>query len=110
MLLTEPLLGYPGCVLRVIVMLEDPASTHLQSSNSGKEVVAQNLAIHGPGHPLLNTVQSPCPMCRKTPPKHDATTPMLHSRDGVLGMVLIILLPPNTVSGIMTKKFYFGLI
>jgi len=43
-------------------------------------------------------------MCRKTPPKHDATTPMPHRSYGVLGMVLIILLPPNTVSGIMTKK------
>jgi len=41
---------------------------------------------------------------------HDATTPMLHSRDGVLGKVLIILVPPNTVSGIMAKKFYFVLI
>jgi len=40
--------------------------------------------------------------------KHDATTPMLHSRDGVLGLVLIILLPPNMISGIMTKKLYFG--
>jgi len=47
-------------------------------------------------------------MC--TTPKHDATTHMLHSRDGVLGMVLIILLPPNTVSGIMTKKLHLGLI
>jgi len=32
-LLKEPLLGDPGCVLRVIVMLEAPASTHLQCSN-----------------------------------------------------------------------------
>ncbi|KAI5615369.1 signal-induced proliferation-associated 1-like protein 2 isoform X3, partial [Silurus asotus] len=30
--------------------------------------------------------QSPCPMCRKTPTKRDATTPILHSRNGVLGM------------------------
>jgi len=27
-------------------------------------------------------------MCRKTPPKHDATTPMLHSWDGVPGIYL----------------------
>jgi len=105
--LQEPLFGYPGCVLRVIVMLEDQASTHLQCFNWGQEVLPQNLTIHDPGHPLLNAVQLPCPMCRKTPPKHDPNTPMLHSRDGVLGMVLIILLPPNTVCGIMTKKFYF---
>ncbi|XP_061696881.1 UBX domain-containing protein 4 isoform X2 [Syngnathoides biaculeatus] len=32
---------------------------------------------------------------RKAPAKHDSTTPMLHSKDGVLGMELIIRLPPN---------------
>ncbi len=32
-----------------------------------KEVVGQNLAIHGPIHPPLNTVQSSCPLYRKHP-------------------------------------------
>jgi len=84
------------------------ASTHLQCFNWGKEVVPQNLPIHGHSYPLLNIVQLPCPMCRKTPPKHDATTPMLHSRDSVLGMVLIILLHPNRVTGIMTKILFWS--
>ncbi len=106
MLLTEPLLSCPCCVFGVIVMLEDPATTHLQCSYWGKEVVGQNLMIHGP----LNTVQSSCPLCRKSPPKHDVSTPMLHGWDGVLGIVLILLLPPNTASGVYTKKLYFGLI
>ena len=35
---------------------------------------------------------------------------MLHGWDGVLGVVLILLLPPNTASGVYTKKLYFGLI
>ncbi len=48
MLLTEPLLSCPCCVFGVIVMLEDPATTHLQFSYWGKEVVGQNLAIHCP--------------------------------------------------------------
>ncbi len=101
----EPLLSCPCCVFGVIVLQEDPATTHLQCSYWGKEVAGQNLAIHPP----LNTVQSPCPLCRKAPPKHDVSTPMLHDWDGVLGIVLI-LLPPNTGSGVYTKKFYFGLI
>ncbi len=69
----------------------------------------QNLTIHGPIHPPLNTVQSSCPLCRKAPPKHDVSTPMLHGWDGVLGIVLI-LLPPNTARGVYTKTLYFGLI
>ncbi len=67
MLLTKPLLSCPCCVFGVIVMLEDPATTHLQCSYWGKEVVGQNLAIHGPIHPPLNTVQSSCRLCRKAP-------------------------------------------
>ncbi len=82
-------------------MLEDPATTHLQCSYWGKEVVGQNLAIHGPIHPPLNTVQSSCPLCRNTPPKYDVSTPMLHGWDVVLGIVLI-LLPPNTASEVYT--------
>ncbi len=85
-------------------MLEDPATTHLQCSYWGKEVVGQILAIHGPIHPPLNTVQSSCPLCRKAPLKHDVSTPMLHGWDGVLGIVLIHLLPPNTASGVYTKS------
>ncbi len=55
-------------------------------------------------------MQSSCPLCRKTPPEHDASSPMLHCRYGIIGMILIILLPPNTANGVKTKKFYFGLI
>ncbi len=91
MLLMEPLLSCPCCVFGVIVMLEDPAMTHLQCSYWGKEVVGQNLAIHGSIHPSLNTVQSSWSLCRKAPPKHDVSTPMLHGWDGVLGIVLILL-------------------
>ncbi len=109
MLLTKPLLSCPYCVFGVIVMLEDPATTHLQYYYWGKEVVGQNFMIHGPIHPPLNTVQSSWSFCRKAPPKHDVSTPMLHSWDGVLGIVLI-LLSPNTASGVYTQKLYFGLI
>ncbi len=109
MLLMKTLLSCPCCVRGVIIMLEDPATTHFQCSYWGKEVVGQNLTIYGPIHPPLNTVQSSCPLCRKAPPKHDVSTPILHSWDGVLGIVLI-LLPPNTASGVYTKKLYFGLI
>jgi hypothetical protein len=37
----------------------------------------------------------------------DVSISMLHGWDGVLGVVLILLLPPNTVSGVWTKKLLF---
>ncbi len=46
----------------------------------------------------------------QTGPKHDVSTPMLHSRYGVLWMQLSILSPPNTTSWVFTKKLYFGFI
>ena len=51
-------------------------------------------------------ISCPVPFCRKTAPKYDASTPMLHSRSGVFGMQLSILLPPNTTNWLFTKKFY----
>jgi len=39
---------------------------------------------------------SPLQKKKKTAPKHDVSSPMLHSRYGVLGMQLCILLPPFT--------------
>ncbi len=58
-------------------MLEDPATIHLQCSYWGKEVFGQNLAIHGPIHPPLNTVQSSCPLCKKAPPNNCFTVGMV---------------------------------
>ncbi len=55
--------------------------------NALTERRSQILAIHGPIHPPLNMVQSPCPLCRKAPPKHDFSIPILHGWDGVLGIV-----------------------
>ncbi len=63
-----------------------------------------------PIHSFLYTDQSSWSLCRKTAPKHDVSTPMLHSRYGVLWMQLSILSPPNTTSWVFTKKFYFGFI
>lgn len=54
---------------------------------------------------LLNTVQSSCPVCRKAPVL--VSIPELQSWDDVLGTSLILLLPPNTASGIYTKKVLF---
>ena len=71
-------------------------TTHFQCSHWGKEVVAQNFLVHGPIHPSLDMVKSSHPLSRETPPKHKISTYMLHSGDGVLGVVLSIYLPPNT--------------
>ncbi len=88
MLLTEPLLRCPGGVFGIIVMLKDSATFHLQCPCWWKEVYTQNLTIHGPIHSFLYTDQSSWSLCRKTAPKHDVSTPMLHSRYGVLWMQL----------------------
>ena len=72
-------------------MLEDPSTTNFQCSHWGKEVVAQNFPVHGPIHPPLDTVKSSCPFSWETPPKHKVSTSMLHSGDGVLGVVLLFL-------------------
>ncbi len=78
------------CLGGVIVMLKDPATFHLQCPCWWKEVFTQNLTIHGPIHSFLYTDQSFWSLCRKTAPKHDVSTPMLHSRYGVLWMQLSI--------------------
>ncbi len=104
MLLTKPLLRCLGGVFGIIVMLKDPATFHLQCPCWWKEVFTQNLMIHGPIHSFLYTDQSAWSLCRKTAPKHDVSTPMLHSRYGVLWMQLSILSPPNTTSWVFTKN------
>ncbi len=107
MLLTKPLLRCPGGVFGIIVMLKDPAMFHLQCPCWWKEVFTQNLTIHGPIHSFLYTDQSSWSLCRKTAPKHDVSTPMLHSRYGVLWMQLSILSPPNTTSWVFNQKVIF---
>ena len=53
MFLFEPLLFCLGLMFWIIVMLEDPSTTHFQCAHWGKEVVAHRL--HGPIHPPLDT-------------------------------------------------------
>ncbi len=60
-----------------------------------------------PFHSFLYTDQSSWSLCRKTAPKHDVSTPMLHSRYGVLWMQLSILSPPNTTSWVFNQKVLF---
>ena len=79
MLLFEPLLCCLGCMFWVIVMLEDPSTTHFQCSHWGKKVVAQKFPVHSPIHPPLDTVKSSCHLSWETSPKHKVSTSMLHS-------------------------------
>ena len=103
MLLFEPLLCCLGRMFWVIVMLEDPSTTHFQCSHWGKEDVTQNVPVHGPF--ILPSIQwsHPVPLSWETPPKHKVSTSMLHSGDGVLGVVLSISLPSNTASPVDAK-------
>ncbi len=91
MLLTEPLISCPCCVFGVIVMLEDPAMTHLQCSYWGEQVVGQNLTIHGPIYPPVTTVQSSCPLCRKAPQSMMFPPPCF-----MVGMMILGLYYPSS--------------
>ncbi len=56
-------------------------------------------------------ISRPGPFAEKTAPKHDVSTPMLHSRYGVLWMQLSILSSSkHDKLSFYTKKFYFGFI
>ncbi len=68
----------------------------------GRRLLAKMLWYMAPS--VLPSIWCSChvPFARSTP-KHDVSTPMLHGWDGVLGIVLI-LLPPNTASGVYTKS------
>ncbi|KAK3526251.1 hypothetical protein QTP70_020399 [Hemibagrus guttatus] len=96
-LLLEPLLCCLGHVSWVIVMLEYPSTNYFQCPGLGKEVLTQDLTVHGPVHCPFDVVQLSCPLSRKTPPKHDVSTSMFDGGDGVLGVIDSIP-PPNTAN------------
>ncbi len=105
-LLLEPLLCCLGRVFWVTVMLEYhpwPIFNALAGFN------ALALLVHGPVHRPFNAVQLSCPLSRKTPPKHNISTSMFDSGDGVLGVIGSIHPPPNTASWVDTKEVDFGL-
>ncbi len=62
-LLLEPLLCCLGCVFWVIVMLENPSTTHFQCPGW---LQCLALMAHDVHHPF-GAVQLSCPLCRKTP-------------------------------------------
>ena len=109
-LLFEPLLCCLGCMLWVIVVLEDSSMTHFKCPGWKKGVVTQDFMIQGPIHLSLNAVKLTCPLSRGTHPKHHASTSMLDGGDGVLGVMVRIPPPPNTANRIDTKELDFGLI
>jgi hypothetical protein len=45
--------------------------------------------------------------CSKTPPQHDAATPVLHGWDGVLRLASLPLFPTNIMMVVMAKQFCF---
>ena len=61
-------------------------------------------------HAAIYFVKCPSPSCSKTPPQHDAATPVLHGWDGVLRLASLNLFPPNITMVIMAKQFYFCVI
>ena len=83
-LLFEPLLCCLGCMLWVIVVLEDSSMTHFKCPGWKKGVVTQDFMIQGPIHLSLNAVKLTCPLSRGTHPKHHASTSMLD-----VGMVFL---------------------
>ncbi len=105
--LLELLLCCLGRVFWVIVMLEYPSTTHFQCPGWFNALA---LMVHGPVHRPFDAVQLSCPLSRKTPPKHNVSTSMFDSGDGVLGVIGSIPPPPNTASWVDAKELDFGLI
>ena len=58
-------------------------------------------------HDAIYFVKCTSPSCSKTPPHHDAATPVLHGWDGVLWLASLPLFPPNITMVIMAKQLYF---
>ncbi len=73
----------------------------------GRRLLAKiSLYMAHPSSPQYSAViLSPLQKCT---PKAWFSTPMLHAWDGVLGIVLIPLLPPNTASGVYTKSYIWS--
>ena len=67
MLLAEPLLGFLGCVLWVVVVLEDPASTHLQCSDRGRGLFPKISQYTAPVILSLTQCTRPVPCADKHP-------------------------------------------
>ncbi|KAK6306963.1 hypothetical protein J4Q44_G00221110, partial [Coregonus suidteri] len=65
-LLLQSLLCCFGRVFWVIVMLEYPSMTHFQCPACGKEVLTQDLTVHGPVHRPFDAVKLSYPLSRKT--------------------------------------------
>ncbi len=105
MLLTEPLLSCPCCVFGVIVIPEDPATTHLQCSYWEKKPNSRDTWPHLSSPQYGAVALSPL---QKSTPKAWFFHPH-PSRLGWCSWDCTYLLP-NTASGVYTKKFYFGLI
>ena len=72
------------------------------------EVLTQDLTVHDPVHRPFDAVKLSCPLCRKTPPKHNVSTSMFDGGDGVLEVIGSIT--PNTASLVDAKELHFGLI
>ncbi len=91
----------------VIVMLQYQSTTHFQCP-----VWLQCPGPDGvwPRPSSFDAVQLPCPLSRKTPPKHNVSTSMFDGGDGVLGVIGSIPPPPNTASLVYAKELDFGLI
>ena len=61
-------------------------------------------------HLAINFDHVPCATEAHTSPKHQRSTSMLHSRNGVLFIIGLIGLSSNVVFMVAAKKFNFGLI
>lgn len=72
------------CMLRIIVLLEDPTVSNFQPSSYWSEAKLKNSQVVLPLHYSIDFVQYTITTCGRRAPKHDATTSILHSWYGVL--------------------------
>ena len=96
----RPLLCYLGCVLRVVVLLDDEPSPQSEVQSALEQVFIKDVSGHCCIHLSLDPDWSPSFCSWKTSPQHDAATTMLHCRDGIGQVMSGAWFPPDMTLGI----------
>lgn len=95
-------LSFLCCMLRIIILLEGPPTSHLHHPGGWEKILLRNLLVKGSIHCSFNYMKSASTMRWKTAPHHNASS---HG-DGVHCLLFSLwqwyLLPPS-VSGALSE-------
>ena len=106
----KPLLCCLGCVLWVIVLLEDEPSAQSEVLSTLDQVFIKDISVLCSVQLSLNPDQSPQSLLLKNSPQHDAATTMLHCWDGAGQVMSGAWFPPDMTLRIEAKQFSLGFI